>query len=120
MDKRILVVDDDERVLKSIKGVLEDEGFHVTTARSGEEALQLSAQNGPDVALLDIWMPGMDGIEALKRLKKVAPRCEVVMISGHATISTAMASVKLGAFDFIEWVWHNKLHTIASLRTNGP
>lgn len=102
MGKKILVVDDDERVLNSIKGVLEDEGFHVSTAHSGEEALQLSAQDGPDVVLLDIWMPGMDGIEALKRIRKVAPGCEVIMISGHATISTAMASVKLGAFDFIE------------------
>ncbi len=102
MEKKVLIVDDEERVLKSIAGVLEDEGFRVTTARSGEEAIGIFQQEGPDVTLLDIWMPGMDGIEVLKRLKWIAPDCQVVMISGHATISTAMTAVKLGAFDFIE------------------
>src|SRR4030043_1304596 len=102
MEKKVLIVDDEERVLKSIAGVLEDEGFRVTTARSGEEAIGIFQQEGPDVTLLDIWMPGMDGIEVLKRLKWMAPDCQVIMISGHATISTAMTAVKLGAFDFIE------------------
>jgi len=102
MEKKVLIVDDEERVLQSIAGVLEDEGFRVTTARSGEEAIGIFQQEGPDVTLLDIWMPGMDGIEVLKRLKWMAPDCQVIMISGHATISTAMTAVKLGAFDFIE------------------
>ncbi len=102
MEKRVLVVDDEERVVQSIAGVLEDEGFQVVKAKSGEEAIEVFRQGEPDVTLLDIWMPGMDGIEVLKRLKWIAPDCQVIMISGHATISTAMAAVKLGAFDFIE------------------
>ena len=102
MEKKVLIVDDEERVVQSIAGVLEDEGFRVARARSGEEAVEIFRQEGPDVTLLDIWMPGMDGIEVLKRLKWIAPDCLVIMISGHATISTAMTAVKLGAFDFIE------------------
>jgi len=102
MEKKVLIVDDDERVVQSIAGVLEDEGFQVITAKSGEEAIEIFEQKRPDVTLLDIWMPGMDGIEVLKRLKRMVPDCQAIMISGHATISTAMTAVKLGAFDFIE------------------
>ena len=102
MEKKILIVDDEERVVQSIAGVLEDEGFRIAKAQSGEEAIRVFQEQGPDVTLLDIWMPGMDGIEVLKRLKWIAPECQVIMISGHATISTAMTAVKLGAFDFIE------------------
>jgi UDP-3-O-[3-hydroxymyristoyl] N-acetylglucosamine deacetylase len=102
VEKKVLIVDDEERVVQSITGVLEDEGFRVATARSGEEAIWVFQREGPDVTLLDIWMPGMDGIEVLKRLKSIAPDCQVIMISGHATISTAMTAVRLGAFDFVE------------------
>ncbi len=102
MAKKILIVDDEESVVQSIAGVLEDEGFRVATAKGGEEAIKVFQEEEPDVTLLDIWMPGMDGIEVLKRLKWIAPDCQVIMISGHATISTAMTSVKIGAFDFIE------------------
>jgi len=102
VEKKVLIVDDEERVVQSIAGVLEDEGFRVSTARSGEEAIGVFQQEEPDITLLDIWLPGMDGIEVLKRLKWITPDCLVVMISGHATISTAMTAVKLGAFDFIE------------------
>jgi len=102
MERKVLIVDDEERVVQSIAGVLEDEGFRVAKAKSGEEAIKVFQQEEPDVTLLDIWMPGMDGIEVLKRLKWIAPECQVIMVSGHATISTAMTAVKLGAFDFIE------------------
>jgi UDP-3-O-acyl N-acetylglucosamine deacetylase len=102
MDKKVLIVDDEDRILQSITGVLEDEGFQVMTARSGEDAIEVFTRENPDVTLLDIWMPGIDGIEILKRLKWIYPDCQVIMISGHATISTAMTAVKLGAFDFLE------------------
>ena len=102
MEKKVLIVDDEESVVQSIEGVLGDEGFRVAKARSGEEAIRVFQQEEPDVTLLDIWLPGMDGIEVLKRFKWMAPECQVIMISGHATISTAMTAVKLGAFDFIE------------------
>ena len=102
MEKRVLIVDDEERVVQSIVGVLEDEKFRVLIAKNGEEAIHLFQTEDPDVTLIDIWMPGMDGIEVLKRLKGISPECLVIMISGHATISTAMAAVKFGAFDFIE------------------
>jgi len=102
MEKKVLIVDDEERVVQSIAGVLEDEGFQVARAKSGEEAIKVFQHEEPDITLLDIWMPGMDGIEVLKRLKWISPDCQVIMISGHATISTAMTAVKLGAFDFIE------------------
>ena len=102
MEKSVLIVDDEERVVQSIAGVLEDEGFRVAKARSGEEAIRIFQEDEPDVTLLDIWMPGVDGIEVLKKLKWISSDCQVIMISGHATISTAMTAVKLGAFDFIE------------------
>lgn len=98
----ILIVDDEESIRRSLSGVLQDEGFSVCTAADGESALAVLARESVSLVLLDIWMPGMDGIETLKRIKERFPTLPVVMISGHATIATAMTATRLGAADFIE------------------
>lgn len=102
MSKTILVVDDEKDIRISLTGILEDEGYQVMTAASGVEALESARQDLPDLVLLDIWMPGMDGLETLEKLKTLFPQVTVIMISGHGTIETAVRSTKLGAFDFIE------------------
>ncbi len=102
MSKAILVVDDEKDIRISLAGILEDEGYHVMTAASGAEALESARQELPDLVLLDIWMPEMDGLEVLERLKTLFPQLTVIMISGHGTIETAVRTTKLGAFDFIE------------------
>jgi len=103
MASTVLVVDDEESILFSIKGVLSDEGFEVICAKSGEDALNIIEESIPDVVLLDILMPdGIDGIETLVRIKKRYPLLPVIMMSGHGTIETAVKATKLGAYDFIE------------------
>jgi two-component system, NtrC family, nitrogen regulation response regulator NtrX len=102
MSKTILVVDDEKDIRTSLTGILEDEGYQVTTAASGVEAIESIHQDMPDLVLLDIWMPGLDGLETLEKLKILFPHLTVIMISGHGTIETAVRSTKLGAFDFIE------------------
>jgi two-component system, NtrC family, nitrogen regulation response regulator NtrX len=82
--------------------VLEDEGYRVSTVGSGEEALRLVAEDGPDVVFLDIWMPKKDGLETLADLKRARPEAPVIVISGHGTIETAVKATRLGAYDFIE------------------
>jgi len=98
----ILVVDDEPSILQTLSGLLSDEGFEVTTAANGYEALKLIEADSPDLVLLDIWMPGIDGIETLKEIKKENPNIQVVIITGHGTIETAVKATKLGAFDLIE------------------
>jgi two-component system nitrogen regulation response regulator NtrX len=98
----ILVVDDEPTILQSLSGLLSDEGFEVETASNGYEALKIIETQSPDLVLLDIWMPGIDGIETLKEIKKESPHIQVIMITGHGTIETAIKASKLGAFDFIE------------------
>jgi two-component system nitrogen regulation response regulator NtrX len=100
--ERILVVDDEQAIQASLRGVLEDEGYRVVTAGTGPEALERIAEDPPDLVLLDIWMPGVDGMEALAEIKRRGPEQAVVMISGHGTIETAVKATKLGAYDFIE------------------
>jgi len=102
MSKTILVVDDEKDIRFSLTGILEDEGYQVISASSGLEALETARQELPDLVLLDIWMPGMDGLEALEKLKTLFPHLTVIMISGHGTIETAVRATKLGAYDFIE------------------
>ncbi len=98
----IMVVDDEENILDTLSGILEDEGHHVITASSGESALVKYAESSPDLVLLDVWMPGMDGIDTLKSLKKKNKDVCVIMISGHSNIDTAVHAIKLGAYDFLE------------------
>jgi len=98
----ILVVDDERNVRATLKSVLEDEGYQVRTVSSGEEALKTIARATPDLVLLDIWLPGMDGLEVLEKLGETGSDAVVVMISGHGSVETAVRSTKLGAFDFIE------------------
>jgi len=98
----VLIVDDEESIRHSLSGVLMDEGFSVLKAEDGLQALQIIKQEVPEVVLLDIWMPGIDGIETLTRIKTKYPEIQVVMISGHGNIETAVRATKLGAFDFIE------------------
>jgi two-component system nitrogen regulation response regulator NtrX len=98
----ILVVDDEEGILDTVSGILEDEGHQVITASSGESALLKCSESLPDLVLLDVWMPGMDGIETLKQLKKKHTELSVIMISGHSSIDTAVHAIKHGAYDFLE------------------
>jgi len=102
MNETILIVDDEVSICQSLKAILEDEGFQVLTAGSGEEALKIVGEEMPQLVLLDIWLPGMDGLETLKAIKAAHPQVLVIMMSGHGTIETAVKATKLGAFDFIE------------------
>jgi len=98
----ILIVDDEKAIQTSLQGVLEDEGYRVGAVGTGSEALGRLAEEVPDLVLLDIWMPGMDGLEVLAEIKRLRPDLAVVLISGHGTIETAVKATKLGAYDFIE------------------
>ncbi|UCD70876.1 MAG: UDP-3-O-[3-hydroxymyristoyl] N-acetylglucosamine deacetylase [Syntrophobacterales bacterium] len=99
---KIFIVDDEESILESLSGVLEDEGYQTIAARNGIEALEIFGREFPDVTFLDIWMPDVDGLEVLRRLKAQDPDGVIIMISGHGTIASAIKAVKSGAFDFIE------------------
>jgi DNA-binding NtrC family response regulator len=98
----ILIVDDEPNILASLRRALALESYAVETAESGRAALDRLAKISPDLALLDLAMPEMDGLELLKRLKKRLPELPVVMMSGHGTIETALQATRLGAFDFVE------------------
>ncbi len=102
MARTILVVDDEETIIQSLNGILTDEGYDVVSANSGADALEKIEEVMPELVLLDIWMPGIDGIEALVKIKETSPNLPVVMMSGHGTIETAVKATKLGAYDFIE------------------
>lgn len=102
MAESILIVDDEPAILTSLSKILEDEGYQIAMAKSGQEALKMLGADPPDLMMLDIWMPELDGIETLKRAREQAPQVQVVMMSGHGNIETAVKAIKLGAYDFIE------------------
>ncbi|MDQ6699047.1 MAG: sigma-54 dependent transcriptional regulator [Acidobacteriota bacterium] len=104
MSARVLIVDDEPGIRQSLRGVLQDEGYAVHTVESGEACLEDLSGQSRDVILLDVWLPGMDGLETLSRLQEIPfeDRPVVVMISGHGSIETAVKATKIGAFDFLE------------------
>jgi UDP-3-O-[3-hydroxymyristoyl] N-acetylglucosamine deacetylase len=101
-DKLVLVVDDEASIRRSLEGILKDEGMQVIEAADGAAGIAMVLRHKPCLVLLDIWMPGIDGLETLKKIKELSPTTPVVMISGHATISTAIAATQSGAADFLE------------------
>ncbi len=102
MADTVLIVDDEPSIIQSLQGILTDEGFEVMAADAGLKALDIIKETIPDIVLLDIWMPDIDGIETLERIRELYPGLQVIMISGHGTIETAVRATKLGAYDFIE------------------
>jgi two-component system nitrogen regulation response regulator NtrX len=98
----ILIVDDEPGVRSMLEAILKDEGYGVESAASGEDGVAKALARPYDALFLDVWLPGIDGIETLSRVRTQGVDAEVVMISGHGTIETAVKATKLGAFDFVE------------------
>lgn len=99
---RIVIIDDEQGIRFSLRGILEDDGHEVFEAETGEQGLELIESLSPEVIFLDIWLPGLDGLAILERLKTSGDDRPVIMISGHGNIETAVSAIKKGAFDFIE------------------
>jgi len=102
MKPTILIVDDEPGVRTSLSGVLRDEGYTVEAVSSGEMCLERVTRGGVDLIVLDVWLPGMDGLATLARLRERQVDAQVVLISGHGNIESAVRAIKLGAFDFVE------------------
>jgi len=102
VSRRVLIVDDEKGIREALKQVLEYEEIEVQTCASGHEALRVYAEFHPHLVFLDVKMEGMDGLETLKRVRELDPHAQVVMISGHGTIQTAVEATQLGAYDFLE------------------
>ena len=102
MPNSILIVDDERGIRDTLRAVLEDEGFMADAVATGEECLKAAERRAYGCVLLDVWLPGIDGLETLKQLRAMGTEAAVVMISGHGNIETAVRATKLGAFDFIE------------------
>ncbi|MDH5712238.1 MAG: response regulator, partial [Gammaproteobacteria bacterium] len=100
---KILVVDDEPDICQLVKEILEDEGYQVIVAGNGEKAKALKQDSDPDLILLDIWMPDIDGISLLKEWSESGdPMPQIIMMSGHGTVDTAVEATRLGAYDFLE------------------
>ena len=102
MKPTILIVDDEPGVRTALTGVLRDEGYGVEAVSSGEECLERVTRNAVDLIILDVWLPGMDGLATLARLRERQVDAQVVLISGHGNIESAVRAIKMGAFDFVE------------------
>lgn len=102
MSGHICIVDDEPSILNTLSPILEDEGYQVSLAKNGLEALKLVRTDPPDLMLLDIWMPELDGLETLKQARQQFPTLPVIMMSGHGSVETAVKATKLGAYDYLE------------------
>ncbi len=102
MADSICIVDDEPAILNTLSPILEDEGYQVSVAKSGIDVLKMVRSDPPDLIILDIWMPDLDGLETLKRLRQQFPALLVIMMSGHGSIETAIKATKLGAYDYLE------------------
>ena len=100
--RTILIIDDEENIRASLQGILQDEGYRVLLAADGSAGLSRLREESVDLILLDIWMPGIDGLETLQQIRALSPEQLVIMMSGHGTIETAVKATRLGAYDFIE------------------
>ncbi|MGB9715921.1 MAG: sigma-54-dependent transcriptional regulator [Thermodesulfovibrionales bacterium] len=98
----VLIVDDEGSIRQSLSEIFKDEGYDVLTSSSGEEAVELVKEHHPDLILLDIWLPGIDGIQTLEEIKGLKPDIPIIMISGHGNIELAVKATKIGAYDFLE------------------
>jgi len=116
MSYLILVVDDEQSICQALTGILSDEGYEVITAFNASQAIKKVNEELPDLVLLDIWLPDIDGLTVLKEIKKQYPQLPVVMISGHGNVETAVKAMKLGAYDFIEkpLSWENTIPPIVN------
>ena len=101
MKTRVLLVDDEEQFLDALSERLAIRDYEITTSLNGEDALEKIKQYNYDVVILDVAMPGTDGIEVLREIRKLKPLTEVIMLSGQGTVDTAIEGMKLGAFDFL-------------------
>jgi DNA-binding NtrC family response regulator len=97
----VLLVDDELEFLETLVKRLTKRGLKISTAKSGEEALAVIRSKGIDVAVLDVRMPGIDGIQTLREIKKLDPLMEVIMLTGHASLDVAITGMELGAFDYL-------------------
>jgi two-component system nitrogen regulation response regulator NtrX len=98
----ILIVDDESSIRESLRGILEDENYKISVSPSGEDCLDQLRKRTFDLILLDVWLTGIDGLEVLQKIREMEDPPEVIMISGHGTIETAVRATKLGAYDFAE------------------
>ena len=101
MNIKVLLVDDEEEFVEILAERLEFRGFSVSTAFNGDDAVSRLKEHEPDIVILDVLMPGKDGIQTLKEIKQISPLVEVIMLTGHATVGTAIEGMKLGAYNYL-------------------
>jgi len=106
---RILVVDDQKGVCFSFKKILEKLGYMVITASSGEEAMEVVTNSEPDLIIMDVMLPGIDGLEALRRIKEINPKFVVIMMTAYSTTQKAIRAMEFGAYDYLTKPFDNRL-----------